>query len=441
MSISVNKRILLITRYFPPLDSTATSRMYSWAKYLHRAGFGVSILTTSKQGQVVLPYEADVSFLDLHEVGYFDPITFAGFDKKSTLGKMAGNGNVRGLKRKFLSGMTRLYRERMNERMPGRTDPWILPAVSELRRQRARGITYDHIISSYGPPSCHIVGRCAKRIFDAPWLADYRDLWKENHVYSGLWPFTAFENIIEKNVVSHADAITTVSRYLADVLQQKFPKIPVSVIENGYDTEEMTAGGGDYFDDHARMRIIYAGSIYRGKQDPSPLFRAVRELMDAGEIDKSAIEVLFWGSAAGNLEELIDSSGASEFARHCGTVSKNDSLRIQKSADALLFLEWGDKSVKDILTAKLFEYIASDKPILALGITRNTSVGRLIEKSGAGLVCGNDIDEIKEAVRKLLHRSFVPRRNRDLIGLFSRKAEVDRLIRCLDGEVLRGIEF
>lgn len=158
------ERLLLVTRYFPPLDSIATMRMHSWAYYLKQLGYQLSILTTSKEHQVGVPLLLDTEGMDISEVSYFDPITALGGDQSKRTDSS---------ERKFLH---RFYRTRMNERMPHRTDFWIWPAMRELKKRHAEGIRYDYVVSSYGPPSSHIVGRFAKKIFGCPWLADYRDL-------------------------------------------------------------------------------------------------------------------------------------------------------------------------------------------------------------------------------------------------------------------------
>ena len=434
-------KILLVTRYFPPLDSIATSRLYSWAKYLSRSGFDVSILTTSKKGQVVKPFVADTSSFRVYEVDYFDPITFSGIDKKDTLKKLTGGKDKQNLKKWFLAKLARIYREKLNERLPGRTDPWIIPAIKELKKQKREDKSYDYILSSYGPPSSHIVGCFAKKIFNARWTADYRDLWLENHIYTGLWPFTWFEKWIEKKIISHADAITSVSKHLMSVLQKKFSHIPVSVIENGFDSEEIEKSQDSYFfNDEKKFRIVYTGSIYSGKQDPAPLFKAVRELIHAEKLDASKFEILFWGTMQGDID-LLEKYGLSSMVRYYKAVSKKDALDIQKSADALLFISWIDPLIKGIPTAKIFEYLAIDKPILGLGITADSYVGRLIEVSGSGIACGNSVETIKHAILQMLNNSLALQKNWEIINKFTRKAEVDRLIKCIEGGVITGVDF
>lgn len=424
-------RLLLITRYFPPLDGIATMRMYSWAKYLHQRGWQIDVLTTSKRGQTVVPLSFDVSNFHVAELDYFDPILAVGMDKQSIASHEAQPST--GWKAKVRGWAARFYRERMNERMPGRTDPWILPARRELRRRKRSGVVYDYIISSYGPPSAHIMGAYAKKLFTCHWIADYRDLWPENHVFIGLWPFTLLERFIERRLVRAADMITSVSGALCQLLQQKFPHIPVKLIPNGFDKEIFDSVSGGYFDmQPKKYRIVYTGSIFRGRRDPSPLFRALRMMIDQGEIDESSVEVLFYSTTVGNLLELIQEHHVSSFAKHMGSVSQRDAYRIQKSADLLLFLEAPNPEIDGVLTGKLFEYLYVDPPILGIGVNSTTAAGRIIEETGSGMACGNDVAAIRSYLIDLLLGTKRYKQDRAGIECYSRESQANVLADAME---------
>ncbi len=429
MTSNRDRRILLVTRYFPPLDSVATMRMHAWAKYLDARGWDVSVLTTSKRGQVVTPLNRDLSRFSVTEVPYFDPLALAGVDKSAFVSQQTRPD--RGIGRKLQVRLSQFYRQRMNERMPGRTDPWIIPAIGELRRQSRAGKTYQYVISSYGPPSALVVGHAAAKLFGATWVADYRDLWLENHAYAGLWPFTLVERLIETRTVQRrADLITTVSDGLATVLRRKFPGTPIAVIENGFDRPIMDQAPVGFFDDQPRkFRVVYTGTILRKRQDPSPFFRALKHLSTQGRLDLEKIEVLFFGSSMGDLPQLIETFGLSRTVRYCGAVDHQDAVSIQKSADLLLFLEAHDPHVDGILTGKLFEYLFVETPIFSIGARgRASAPGKLILKASGGTVCGTDYLEIGDHFMQYMGGHATPHKNRSLIDAFARDRQVDRLI-------------
>jgi glycosyltransferase involved in cell wall biosynthesis len=418
--------VLLITRYFPPLDGIATMRMLSWATHLTAMGWHVSVLTTTKAGQVVTPIDADLSSFEVTELDYFDPLTKVGFDKRAFVSTASGGGSS--LRSRFRARAVRFYRERMNERMPGRTDPWIVPARRELRRRARQGITYDVVISSYGPPAAHVIGRYAQRVLGATWVADYRDLWVESHVYRGVWPFTLAERAVEAATVRHADLVTTVSTGLAQTLQGKFPQTPVLVIENGFDRASMDDAPSTFFDDRPpRFRIAYTGSVYPQRQDLSPLFRALRRLLDDGRVAPGSVEILFYGSSPGNAVDLARQHGLADVVSHEGTVPPATSHAVQRSADLLLFVEADEPAEKGVLTGKLFEYLYVDTPILGIGIGAETAAGRVVLRAGAGVVCGDDVTAVEDALLGFMNGSLEVRRDRAYIESFSREALAGRL--------------
>lgn len=423
--------ILLITRYFPPLNSIATARMYSWAKYLVRKGCNVSVLTTTKQKQTDIPLELDTSAFNVCEVPYFDPIASLGIEKKRGADSFsAGKGFSAFGMSKIKQAVTNFYRGRMNERIPGRTDPWILPAYRELKRWAKKGITFDCVISSYGPPSAHIIGYFSKRLFNAYWVVDYRDLWLENSIYHGIKPFTALERLIEKKIIRHAELITTVSEPLQLVLEKKFSPIPVYVIENGFDPEFIDTVDGDYFHGQKKkFRIVYTGSLYWKNRNPTPLFQALRELLDEGKIQKDAVEVLFFGSYTGNLPGAIKSFRLEGVVSYLDAIGQQDSYRVQKSADALLFLE--SPEYQGILTGKLFEYLYVQAPILAIGILKDSSAGKIIEETNAGVVCESNVAKIKETLLTMMARNVPSQKKQELIMGYTREGQVDRLLELL----------
>lgn len=429
-------RVLLITRYFPPINCIATLRMYSWAKYFSKWGWEVDVLTTTKHNQITVPLNLDTSFVSsVCEVPYFDPVALSNLEKqvkqkdKSFESKRSPIATLK----RFL---VRIYRERLNERMPGRTDFWYSPAVKELKKRKEQGIEYDYVISSYGPPVCHLIGAYAKKLFKAKWLADYRDLWVENHVYKGLWPFTILERFLEKRSVKHADLISTVSFSLAKILEGKFPSKKVITVENGFDKEIMLDARDDYFssEEEKKFRIVYTGSIYRGKRDPSPLFEAIKELEAEKKVDPSMLEVRFYGASMGDLQDLIQKYDVKAYAKHWGLVNQIEAFSLQESANALLFLEAPNPEIDGILTGKLFEYLYASPPIIAVGINKGMEAGKLIHKANGGFICGQEVKAIKECLLKLMSSDELFLKKKEVISAYSRESQALKVMQELSGK-------
>lgn len=275
-------------------------------------------------------------------------------------------------------------------RMPDLADLWAIKAYQTIKKQ---GEVWDLIISTAGPYSVHFVAhRLKKKGLGRKWIADYRDTWSNNYIYPGIFPFNFVERWLEKHLLKQADLVTTVSDPLADSLRFLFPGTKVETIANGFDPDDLgSIDQAPIFFHDGKFRIVHTGSIYLEKRDPSPLFEAMRLMALDSEkkplLDR--LEVLFVGPRQANLEELITRYGVERWVKLSGFVSRENALRMQRDAHALLFLAWNDPSVDGVLTGKIFEYLFAKTPIAAVGAPELEASQRLILEAGAGHALGS----------------------------------------------------
>lgn len=120
--------------------------------------------------------------------------------------------------RKLVQWMRARYGILSTCRMPDHTDRWVMPAFNYVSDEN-----WDLVVSTGGPYAVHNVAyRLKEKRMTSHWIADWRDLWVDNHIYPGLWPLTIVENICERRWMDRADFITTVSDPLAAVLKNKY---------------------------------------------------------------------------------------------------------------------------------------------------------------------------------------------------------------------------
>ncbi len=397
-------KILIITRYFPPLQGIGTERIASWDKYFRKMGHETTVLTTAKQDST--------SYSHVIEVPYFDPIDFFG-----------GEHLKQGLSEKK-SRLMRFYRTRMNERLPGRTDPWIIPAIKEMRKLCG----YDLIISTYGPPSAHIIGYFAKKHLGGVWLADFRDLWIENHNYEGLWPFTILEKWWEKKVCGKADALLTVSKGLKEVLAKKYPQKEVIVIPNGYDEESYLKASNRYFAGRKKkFRLVYTGTIYEGKHRLEPLFESLQKLISLDREFPEKFELLFYGQPSGYLNQAIDAYSLRNVVFYEGLLPPGEIKSVQLSADAFLQIHFDYDRYGGLVSGKIYEYLYAGKPILGVGIPKKSELGQLIKKAKSGLLCETQ-GEIQKTLLALMEKGEFHQSEQGFIKRYSRKRQAEEII-------------
>ena len=72
----------------------------------------------------------------------------------------------------------------------------------------------------------------------------------------------------------------------------------------------------------------------------------------------------------------------------------------QRESQLLLILNWEDPEERGVYTAKIFEYLAARRPILATGGSRDDVVGRLLGQTRTGIPAPA-IEDVKHTLKQL----------------------------------------
>jgi glycosyltransferase involved in cell wall biosynthesis len=255
--------------------------------------------------------------------------------------------------------------------------PFALEAISEFNRsQRA------HAIISTGPPSsCHVIARKAKSMLGCPWIADFRDLWVQNLAATNAGIALRMQGGLEKRTLRTADALVTVSEPWAERLRERYPDKPSYAIANGFDPDDFASPPPPLT---RTFSITYTGQLYQGKRDPSPLFEVLQQLFQNGTVDRGDVRVRFYGPIEPWLLAIVQRYSLQDVVEMPGKVSREEALLRQRESQLLLQLGWSDPRETGQYTGKLFEYLGSRRPILAVGGARGVMT-ELLAKTGAGL--------------------------------------------------------
>lgn len=372
--------IVIITYNWPPRNAIGTHRPYAWARYWSEAGETVTVLTAQKQTfdeplDLCLPAIPGVKVVEIPSVGAI-----------SLLGKLFKVPGMRWLARKFkvLFGRKSFTAD----------DPRVL--WQRAARPFAEDISFeaDLVISSYGPASAHLIANDMKtanpNLF---WVADYRDLWAQRHASSISEQVRAKSRQIESATVgARADLLSAVSKDMVDQLTSTLGK-EVLELPNGFDIDEAAISSA--FSERPRrhegpMRIVYTGMLYEGYRDPTPLLDALVSLQRKGHLRSGDITVDFYGARVDLARRLATDDMYAPFVRVLGHVPREEALLAQRSADVLLLLESPQPEARGVLTGKLFEYIASGRPVLCVGSRPDYEIGSVLKKTGTGCVFGPD---------------------------------------------------
>ncbi|NYT62136.1 glycosyltransferase [Alcaligenaceae bacterium] len=433
------KRILLISCSFYPQNRISVLRVGQWAKYWASQGHKVTVLTTRKYS-FMGPFGLDGDLPK--EVAVVEvPCRLIWLQK--WLGKHTNNPYASDSNCPSIDPTSRLSRLKSKAReirqyigsMFDIHDLWVAPARKAGMRLLAEQ-RYDVIVSSYSPPATHVVASKLKAKHpELVWFADFRDLWANNHITAAKGLFKILELAKEhRTIQNRADALITVSAPLAADLQTRHPDLPVWVIENGFDPEEfpswMEAVSADpQLENH--ITICYTGTIYPNRRDPTPLFTAVNDLIDAGLISPDKVSIDFYSQNERELNNIIRLTAANRhnIIKIKGFVTRQASLEAQRKSSLLLLLESSEPDAKGMLTGKIFEYLVSGIPILAVGIDPTHAAAELLERTGTG-ICSNDTEELKQlllAAIKFNRFSFYDP-HKELIAKYSREKQAKSII-------------
>ena len=144
-----------------------------------------------------------------------------------------------------------------------------------------------------------------------------------------------------------------------------------------------------------KLTLMYAGSLYKGRRDPSILFDAVHQLINENKIDKDNIIIDFYGDET-NLRELSQKYDIAGNVNIHGRITQGEVLEHQMNADVLLLISWMNESEKMFIPGKVYDCIGCEKPILSIGYPEG-SLKDLITKTNIGYHV-SDVKECKKAI-------------------------------------------
>lgn len=415
-------RILIVTTFFPPLNSIASLRPYSWAKNWAKAGHDVTVLTMQKPVDPATDLHLPNPGFRLIEVA---APRFLNVLKREY--REAKKEKVSFLKRTLIRFYHYLRYKRgiFNAcRMPDFADFWVRPALQAVQNEAA----WDLVVSSAGPYAVHTLAeRLKRRQMARRWIADYRDNWSDNHIYPGLFPFTWIERRLERKLMRSADRITATSAPFAAKMQSRYPCPvygPVHVIENGFDPDDFAAlPPASIFPRDGKFRIVYTGTIYPGKQDATPFLQAIAEL------DCPSLEVIFVGHQLDHLQALVQRFNLAHTVHIRGCVSREEALCMQRDAHLLLFIVWKDLAERGVYSGKIYEYLFSGTEILATGASALEDSQALILESRTGVAL-NDVAAIKKYLAEKVSAKKKPvvQSDRAVLARFDRRTLAQKLL-------------
>lgn len=367
-------RVLFVSFFYPPFNSIGGLRVSKMTRYLHEAGWDVRVLTSAHDDvaadqPVELPEDLvirapywDVNALPKMLLGR-DRVRSSGFELTGATRSLAWAGH--------------LYRDLTN--IPDAQVGWYRSAVSAGKRLLGEWRP-DVVVSSSSPATAHYVARALARVAGAPWIAGYRDPWIDPMSRERPWPIRRLDGALERGLIRHAAAIESVSDAWASELHARFPHIPVYVVPNGFDAGDYAAAAAPL---PGPLVLSYTGRLYP-RQDPGPLFAALRTAIAAGTVRREDVCVRFLGRYLAAARDGASAAGLEDIISVSPPVTHHEALASQQRAHVNLLFLSTDADV-GWRPAKLYEYLGARRPILLLGGTPAHEARRITLDCNAGV--------------------------------------------------------
>ncbi len=378
-------KVLIVSLYFPPAGGGGVQRPLKFATHLPTLGIETHVLAPDDPKWIHADPELQPpTNAWIHRARYLGP------KGRRPAEELHGR---RGLDR--ISRQVRLTGRRFL--LPDENVSWNLTAIpAAVRIVRREGI--DVVLTTSPPSSVHLIGAAVKRATGVRWVADLRDsIVAHPHRRAERLAVRTKERgeaAVAGLVARNADAIVAVSEAIAEETRGLGPKGPVVTIANGSDFDDFA---GLPYERGERFRITHTGSFF-GKRDPRPFLTA---LADSG-LDVTA---RFVGDFRTADREWAEKLGLGDRLELHPYVPRRRSLELQRDSEALLLLipDAGGRG-KGVLSGKVFEYLAAERPILA-SVPPDGAAAELIEETGAGVVAPpDDPAAIADALRGLVER-------------------------------------
>ena len=431
------KKVLMICYWFPPCSKVGALRSAAFARHL--PGFGWEPWVVAPAERYILTGGMDAPLAELAgkcrilRTRTFEPILAARLRRRGRGDKPPVELQTREPARVRQEKLSLAWRLRDLVNLPDEHTGWIPFAVWAAWKHRRE---WDVLYTTFGPPSCFVAGTIVKYLTGKPWVADFRDPW----TWKGktMFPTTIHREIsvwLERRGIGVADAVTSVSPSLTEMLAEAFPtqRDKFYTVYNGFEDDEIPQPVEARPVDRP-LRIIYAGTLYRGR-DPRALLAAVAHLKRTEPSVPRSVELEFLGNGTGPLAELAERLGIADCVTTSAPVPRTEALQRIAEADIGL-LPVGEMIGSIAIPTKVYEYLACGKPILVLGGVASQPARFVCENRFGWCAPAGDVPAIVRLLREILtgranlqgRLAFSP----ESVRRYNRKRQAGRMARVLD---------
>ena len=403
------KRVLVVTYYWPPSGGSGVQRWVKFAKYLPQEGWQPVIYTPENPEYTAIDHTLEAEIPHSVEI-IRRPITEPYDIYRKLMGKGASTdmktltaGASGGAVTEISSGR-KSFKQRLSLWIRGNLfvpDPrvgWVKPSVRFLKKYLAEH-PVDVIVTTGPPHSMHLIGQRLHKELGIPWIPDFRDPWSRMYYLKHL-PMSARTwrrlRAMEQSVLDDCSTVLAVTPLVQEEFQAQ-TKTPVAMITNGYD-------GGDFdqaVEPDGFFNVVHTG-LFAADGNPLNLWKALGLKAWADADFKAALRLRLVGKVDREVYDAIAEAGLKDNVIDLGYRDHLTAVREQLAATVLVLPLRNDPEYRPILPGKLFEYLASRRPVLGIG-QEDGAMARVLADTGAGITAGW---ENLEAMRDFIDKAW-----------------------------------
>jgi glycosyltransferase involved in cell wall biosynthesis len=355
--------ILLVAQFSPPAGFSAARRVAGLTKYLARAGHRVVVLSSLASGRG--PIEGAERIVRTRDL----VVTDLNWRRKH-FERLRSGGDVG-----YESRPSRMASVVVPDLVLASWLPFALPRALKLAAEERP----DWVMTTSPPESAHLIGLALQRR-GVGWVADLRDGWGFETTHPD-WPTGAQRKLdlaLERICVQRADLVTAVTDPITEDLRTRLSARAVTV-PNGFDPEEAgQAPQGQELLSSERFSLVHTGRLGFVGRSLEPLLEGLELLQRRRPELGGRLELVLAGALSEPERRQLDGDGT---VRALGMLPRERALALQAAADCLLLVTGRDR--RSEATAKLYEYLAAERPILVLG--EKSAAAEVVRQAGAGL--------------------------------------------------------
>tara|TARA_B100001250_G_C19811820_1_gene796065 strand:+ start:1323 stop:2603 length:1281 start_codon:yes stop_codon:yes gene_type:complete len=371
----LDKKVLIISYYWPPAGGPGVQRWMKFVKYLPEYNIKPILYIPENPNYPIYDYSLNDEVSEKLEI-IKNPITeISNIISNSKSLNLIRSGNIPNPKEQSLFQRL-LFFIRGNLFIPDMKILWKNKSIDFIENYLSK--TKIDVVITTGPPhSLHLIGYELKKRLNIKWISDFRDPWVNLNYLNRFHLLPSVKRRHKKlrdKVLINSNSVIVTSEKLKKLYKEIAPNI--FKITNGYDYEYSTVNIDSKFS------ISHIGSLYP-ERNPKYLWDIIDEICINNEEFRSNLQINFIGNTSEKIIKYLSNKTFKSCVKFFDYVDYKRAIKFMCSSQILLMVEVNDNDSSYAIPGKLFDYLNSKRPIIAIGPDKS-EVNQILYDTNAG---------------------------------------------------------